>query len=54
MVTNYDSLMKINDNKSKQCFLTRIIRLWKSTDFMNSEKSLTIYLILMDSHVHFF
>ena len=53
MAPNHDSLININDNKSKWCFFARIFKLWSSIDLNNSEKPTTIHLILMDSYMSF-
>ena len=38
MAVSHDSLININDNKSKWYFFARIHRLWTSTNSNNSEK----------------
>jgi len=40
MAPNYNSIIKINNNKSKWCFFARVARLWTSSDSTNSEKSM--------------
>jgi len=45
--------LTLTTTKASCVFFARVVRLWTSSDLTNSEKSMTIHLILMDNYVSF-